>query len=308
MKEEERNVQSDTAGAQVPREPLFDDDFLGKVSRLKLAIAKKSISSYQGRRRSAMKGSSAEFSDFREYIPGDDIRRIDWNVYARLDKPYVREYMEEREAAVNIFLDLSGSMAFWGKDRLAMQLAGAMTVMSLSAQDRVCLHLMEGGKLTTVRLSGTKQSGRRALDLISKAEAAGRGEIWSAIRSVEYLPSGMSFLISDFMDEGFLDHAEEVLGYLSYRRQEVVLLQVMAKEELKIESSGSFCFEDAEEAFDPVSISLDDKTIKAYETECEAFCRQVKRAAAERSAKYFLCSTEDGFEKIIYENLRSIYQ
>ena len=104
---------------------MLDRKFYDTLSRLRLGMAHKSSMNMSGNRKSTQKGLSAEFSDFREYIPGDDLRRMDWNVYARLDKLYIREYMEEKEAVVSVLIDTSASMDYGAasKAELARDLA-----------------------------------------------------------------------------------------------------------------------------------------------------------------------------------------
>ena len=295
-----------TAGAE-EEEHIFNAAFFQKVSRLKLAITKKSALNYQGRRRSRLKGSSAEFSDFREYLQGDDIRRIDWNVFARLQKPYVREYLEEREGAVNIFLDLSASMGFWGKDLLARRLAGAMALIALSNLDRIGLHIISGQKMQSLQLTGGKGNVKRALLAVEQARAGHRGDLEKAVRSVSYLPRGESILISDFCEESFLENGERLCRYLRYRGQEVILLQITESEERRMKQSGTYRMEDSENAFDPVNITLDAKTMESYEKAYAGFMEDVERIARKAGGRYFACRVEDGFEKVITQELRAIY-
>lgn len=286
---------------------LFDEKFIGKVSRLKLAISKKTALSYQGRRRSALKGSSAEFSDYREYVPGDDIRRIDWNVYARLDRPFVREYMEERESAVNIFLDMSMSMSVDDKRLLAKKLAGALGLISLSNLDRLSFFVIYEGRVDNIRFAGGKNNIRRALDIIEGITPSGNADIISAVKSVPYLPHGLSVLISDFMDEKFLEQGDSLCKYLSYRGQEIVFLHVMSESELRPQLSGSYIFTDMENAYSPVRLTLDEKTFKSYENELGVFLSGVRKIARNGNAKYFLLDTAVSFDQMIFYDLRSIY-
>ena len=93
---------------------MFNSEFYDMLSRFCLAVNHKSSLNMSGNRKSIQKGISAEFSDFREYMPGDDLRRLDWNVYARLDKMYIREYMEEKESVVSmLFQKYSGGWKVW---------------------------------------------------------------------------------------------------------------------------------------------------------------------------------------------------
>ena len=109
----------------------LDAAFFDKISRLRLAMGHRASMNLTGNRKSTQKGSSNEFSDFREYMPGDDIRHIDWNAYGRLDRLYVKEYMEEKEAVVSILIDTSASMEYGRrrKSALACMLAAAFAYM-----------------------------------------------------------------------------------------------------------------------------------------------------------------------------------
>ena len=118
---------------------MLKADFFDRLSRLQLKMSHKSSMNLSGSRKSVQKGLSAEFSDFREYMPGDDLRRMDWNAYARLDKLYIREYMEEKEAIVSVLLDTSASMDYGtpSKAELAVDLAAVAGFLALNNTDRL---------------------------------------------------------------------------------------------------------------------------------------------------------------------------
>ncbi len=288
-------------------ETLFDEEFMKKIAGLKVMIRKKSLLPGQGRRKSSQKGISAEFADFREYLPGDDIRKIDWNVYARLDKPYIRRYTEERESAVNIFLDLSGSMGFWGKDVLAKRLAGAISVVTLAGQDRVALHIIAGEKVTSLRLRNSSQGIQRVLSLLTQTETGGRSDLHGAISHMPHMLPGLCVIISDFMEESFLQQGDLLCRQLALRGQEVVLLQVLAKEELSVEETGTYEMVDAEGAEEPVLISLDERTVQGYDRELKAFLKEVENTAKKNNAACYRCSTDEGIDEILLGKMRGIW-
>ena len=96
---------------------IFDESTLRKLNQLTLAASRVRAGMIKGERRSTKRGTSIEFADYRNYTPGDDLRRLDWNVYARLDRPFIKLLEEEEDLAVHILLDLSGSMA-WGEGEI----------------------------------------------------------------------------------------------------------------------------------------------------------------------------------------------
>src|SRR5512137_563064 len=108
--------------------PLFDEQFLRKLERLALLSRRVSAGQMQGERRSPKRGQSVEFSDFRPYVTGDDFRRIDWNAYARLERFFIKLFVEEEDLTVHILIDNSRSMD-WGKPNkleYAIQVGGAL--------------------------------------------------------------------------------------------------------------------------------------------------------------------------------------
>lgn len=157
--------------------------FFDRLSRLRLAMGYKSLMNMAGNRKSMQKGSSTEFSDFREYMPGDDIRRIDWNAYGRLDRLYVKEYMEEKEAVVSILIDTSASMDYGVKKKgeLACMLAAALAYMGLNNMDRMVLYDMQNMQQPFMAGSG-KKSLPMLTGFLSRLSFEERVDIEEAVR------------------------------------------------------------------------------------------------------------------------------
>ncbi|RPI48257.1 MAG: DUF58 domain-containing protein, partial [Chloroflexi bacterium] len=119
--------------------PLFDEAFLRKLERLAVLSRRAMAGQMQGERRSPKRGQSVEFADFRPYAPGDDFRRIDWNAYARLERFFLKLFVEEQDLTVHLLVDTSLSMD-WGepnKLRFALRAAGALGYVALAGLDRV---------------------------------------------------------------------------------------------------------------------------------------------------------------------------
>ena len=112
---------------------IFTKEYIAKLERLSIGLTERlGAVGHSG----SAKGSSLEFSDFREYIPGDDLRRVDWNGYGRFDKLYLKLFLEEKQAAVNLFLDTSKSMDFGGKIVMAKALAASLAYIAAGGGDR----------------------------------------------------------------------------------------------------------------------------------------------------------------------------
>jgi len=289
----------------------LDATFFDKLSQLRLAMGHRTSMNLTGNRKSMQKGSSMEFSDFREYMPGDDIRRIDWNAYGRLDRLYVKEYMEEKEAVVSILLDTSASMDYGAqkKSTLACLLAAAFAYLGLNNMDRVMLYDMQkmqqpfmagGGKRALPRL--VEWLGQRSFD--QKVDVA------EAVRQLPMKGPGVTIIISDFLQESFLDEAQEamtrLLRLLDYRRQRSVLLHVLAGEELSVALTGTRNLIDMEE-LSTLRLTLDAASIRVYEKALRQFLSQLERACAKNGAFYTLCSTEKDIYQLIFQDLRMLY-
>ena len=202
---------------------IFDQDFFEKLNQLAIAMNTKMTHGMGGGRKSNAKGTSVEFSDYREYIPGDDIRRIDWGAYGRLDKLYIKRFMEEKEGIFQIFIDTSKSMDFGEpkKSRTALQLSGALAYLVLNNLDRVYVSEMQETNLT----QGKGRAGRQAFQAImrdlERIEFDGGTNLNQAIMKRQYHGSGVTIIISDFLDRQGI---EEAVKYLTYKKQQIILI------------------------------------------------------------------------------------
>ena len=289
----------------------LDAAFYDTLSRLRLSMGHKSSMNLSGNRKSVQKGSSTEFSDFREYMPGDDIRRIDWNAYGRLDRFYVKEYMEEKEAVVSILLDTSASMDY-GKNKksdMAAMLAAAMSYLGLNNMDRVLVYDIQRMDDPFVA-NGGKRAFPRLTDWLEQRTFDGRADITEAVRRLPAKGPGVTIIISDFLQEGFVDQdddaTQQLLRFLEYRRQKAVLLHVLAGEELNVELTGTRNLIDMEEK-STLRLTLDTASIRIYEKALQEFTSKLKRECAKRGAAYALCSTETDFHKLLFQDLRMLY-
>ena len=289
----------------------LDAAFFDTLSRLRLSMGHKSSMNMSGNRKSVQKGSSTEFSDFREYMPGDDIRRIDWNAYGRLDRLYVKEYMEEKEAVVSVLLDTSASMDYGEKKKsnLACMLAAAMAYLGLNNMDRVLVYDMQKMESPFVA-NGGKRAFPRLADWLEQRDFSGSADIAEAVKRLPAKGPGMTIIISDFLQEEFVDQDGEVavrlLRFLDYRRQKAVFLHVLAGEELNVDLTGTRNLIDMEEK-STLRLTLDDASIRVYERTLQEFTSRLERECARVGAVYAVCSTETDFQKLIFQDLRMLY-
>lgn len=290
---------------------MLDAAFFDRLSRLRLAMGHRTSMNLTGNRKSTQKGSSMEFSDFREYMPGDDIRRIDWNAYGRLDRLYVKEYMEEKEAVVSILIDTSASMEYGveKKSELACKLAAAFSYMGLNNMDRVVLYDMRRMHLSFVAEGGKKALPRLA-DWLEQRSFEGTADIARAALELPVKGPGVTILVSDFLQEAFLDQEQEtlrrLLRFLNYRKQKTVLLHVLAGEELSVELTGTRNLIDMED-LSTLRLTLDAGSIRTYERALQEFLGSLCQECAKAGAFHAVCSTKTDIYRLIFQDLRVLY-
>lgn len=290
---------------------VLDAAFFERLSRLRLAMGYRTTRNLTGNRKSIQKGSSMEFSDFREYMPGDDIRRIDWNAYGRLDRLYVKEYMEEKEAVVSVLIDTSASMDYGmrKKSELACMLAAAFSYMGLNDWDRVMLYDMRKMHLPFVA-EGGKRALPRLTSWLGQCSFEGTVEVEKAVEKLPAKGPGVTVLISDFLQEAFLDQKQEalqrLLRFLNYRKQKIIFLHVLAGEEILVELTGTRNFIDMEDQ-STLRLTLEAGSIRMYEKALKEFSDRMRRECMGAGAFYAVCNTMTDIYQLIFQDLRMLY-
>ena len=266
-----------------------------------------------GRHRSPRKGFSVEFAEHRQYVPGDDIRNIDWRVLARKDRYYVKQYMEETNLRATILLDCSGSMAYTGgaaaafegralsKFDYARYLAAALSYLLVGQQDGVGLVTFDSRIRDFLPAKAMASQVRHILDRIDAAEPGGETALSDIFNEVaERIPHrGVVIILSDFFD----DTAEliKALHHFTFRKHELILLHVMAEEELRFPFNSFAHFKDLES---PIELQLDPKTIRPlYLERIDAFVKALKDGSGRMQADYVPINTREPFEKSLADYL-----
>lgn len=281
---------------------LFDMGFFSKLNHLKLAMHIRLDKGLSGGRKSSAKGSSVEFSDFREYLPGDDIRRIDWNVYGRLDKLYVKQFMEEKEAFYHIFLDTSASMDFGEQKKsvMALRLAAVFAWLVLKQLDRVEILTLRDGRLGKTSPVAGRESFQRLLKELEQVTFTGTTRINEAVRRSSFWGRGICIVISDFLDP---EGVEEAIRYLTFKKQEILLIQVLAREELHFEEEGTLALEDMETG-EQVRVTVTRQTVKAYEDALEVHNQSLQKLAKRYGCAWQQVTADEDLEKVVFHTLK----
>lgn len=270
---------------------MLTDTFLSRLDTLGLAMRGRAQGGAGGSRRSRQTGSSAEFSDYREYIPGDDIRRLDWNAYARFDKLFLKLFMEEQESAVTVLLDASASMA--AKWEAARSAAEAVGYLALTGGDRLSVHVLKNGRaLRSPQLAGRAAFPRLTGFLDTCAPDGTEGTLTEAVKRTEGLRKGLCFLITDGYTE---DALKEALDYLRYLKQETAVIQALSGEELRPELEGALRLTDSESG-EKLDLLADRSALDAYHDALEDFLKQIGENCASREVPYMLLDGSESFE------------
>ena len=216
----------------------FTSEYMENLKKMTLQL-KTETTAGGGRRKSRAKGQSVEFSDFRTYVAGDSIKNIDWKSYGRLDKLFIKLFMEERQANVNLIPDTSGSMGFGDKKLQAQLLCACLTYMFMLNMDRINIYPLNTAPLTD--LTSPSRIGQ-AVDYLDRLEFAGGGSLIQQIRPLA-LRQGTCIIISDFFTD---DNKTELFKLLAYKKQRIHAVTLLDKTELAPESGEDVTLEDSE--------------------------------------------------------------
>jgi uncharacterized protein (DUF58 family) len=223
-------IQAPASGREADR--LFDETFLRRLEQLELASRRLTAGRTKGERRSVRRGQSVEFADYRNYASGDDLRQLDWNVYARLERLFIKLFVEEEDVTVHVLVDASRSMDFGAPNKLdfARRSAAALAYIGLANLDRVSLAFLGDGKATVARAVRGKGRVFEAFAFLAQPIDARLTGLAAAARDYagRLRGRGPLLLISDLMDPGYLDALRDLAG----TRCQLSVLHVLAPEEL----------------------------------------------------------------------------
>jgi len=279
--------------------PLIDSTFLGLLDTLDLYVHRLQRGRYSGARRSAEYGSSPEFADYRDYVPGDDLRRIDWNLAGRFDKYYIKRFTDEKQGRNCVYLDVSMSMGHeTRKKQLALQMAAILGYLSVSNMDCVSFRLMKGSKCIPLyeNVIG-RESLMHAFNALEKVEFSGETDIGAAIASDPAIGSGdgVSYIVSDLLtDSDWRGAVDRLLG-----KRETAIVQILSASELKPEESGTFCFRDSERMNEKLQLEVDRSALLAYQKAVEEYLTGNREFCARRGISYVMLRTDEQLEEAL---------
>ena len=282
---------------------FLDEDFLRKLERLKIVAQKGIKGPAKGEHKSWRSGTSLEFLDYRKYQVGDDFRYVDWNVYGRLDRLFLKLFRAEEDLSIHIILDMSRSMGSGNppKEIYAKKVAAGLGYIGLANLDRV------GVTSFTDSLgdSQSPQRGRQVYQSILKYLLAlkpeGRTDFSSCLS--EYASAckqpGIAIILSDLLDTKGI---EKGLEALRYRKFDITLIQVLDREELFPSSSGYLLLNEVE-THETKKITLDGALLAIYREKMRDFLDRIKDYCMGNGTDYYLSDTSIPFEDFLLDYL-----
>lgn len=283
---------------------LLAPDFLARLEQLELVSRKIFRGKMKGERLSKRKGQSVEFADYRNYVVGDDLRFLDWNLYARLDKLFLRLYQEEEDLHVYLLIDNSLSMDFGtpSKLRFATQVAAALGFVGLVNMDRVVVEAFNDRPAQSLPAQRGRKSLWRLLEFLGKLEPAGPSDLTKAMKafSMRCAGNGVVILLSDFMDK---NGYEDALRYLIARRLDIYVLQVLAPEEVNPNVAGDLKLVDVEDG-DAAEITVSRPLLERYQKNLDAFRGGLHDFCTRRGIACIQVTSDTPFEGLVLNYLR----
>lgn len=284
--------------------PLLSPELLGRLERLELVSRKIFRGRLKGERRSTRKGQSVEFADFRNYVPGDDLRFIDWNLYARLDKMFLKLFQEEEDLHFHALLDASESMNFGNPTKLhfAKQLAAALGFVGLCRADRVKLQTLSPAGLPAMPALRGRASLWRMLAQLQSIEPGQNVSLVEGIRNfcLRNTGKGIVVLITDLMEKGGYEAA---LRLLVAQQMDIYLIQVLSPEELEPELAGDLKLVDCEDG-NATEISVSRPLLDRYRRTLASFTEGARDFCARRGITYLLANSTTSVDLLVANYLR----
>ncbi|HSZ82048.1 MAG TPA: DUF58 domain-containing protein [Polyangia bacterium] len=294
------------ARAGAPR-GRFDETFLRRLESLRVVTKRASLGQLRAERRSRRVGAGIEFADHRDYVAGDDLRTLDWNLYGRMERLLVRLFEEDEDLAIDVLVDASASMGLGAPTKLdlALQIGAALAYVGLANLDRVAVTVVGETLGEGLPPARGKSNVLPLLRFLDGVEARGRTALATAARELlarrRRHRRGLVVLISDFYDPA--GH-REALDLLRYGRLEIVVIQVSAPEEAHPPLRGDVTVRDVETG-EERDVTISPRALAAYERRHAALVRGLDAFCRERGVPSFAVTSDEAFDAVVLRVFRA---
>lgn len=287
---------------------FLNDNFFSRLETLALNLQTHLSGYFGGKHLVKSYGQTVEFADFRNYQLGDDIRRIDWNLFARFKKYFLKLFTDERQMHIQIFLDCSASMGHnQKKAEYAIGVAAALGYLAVHNMDKVSINLIKEGTIENpFGMIVGKNRFFGAIGELEKIKFEGEVDFGEAIQKAQNVGrnDGLTIIISDLFTESDWHKA---VSYLLHKNRQVLIVQVLSDEELNPGYSGRVDFIDCETkvAEDPrnIRVKLSKSLFDNYYEALRQYDEEIRQFCASRGVDFFSVNTEIPLEKTIFEDL-----
>ena len=293
------------------KDSYLNDEFFSRLEALAFNLRKDLGGFFGGKHLVSTYGQTVEFADYREYMLGDDIRRIDWNLYSRFEKYFIKLFTDERQMHTQIFLDCSASMGKADPDKAnyAVAMAAALGFLSVHNMDKVSFKLIRGDRAEDpFGLLVGKRAFFRAVSELENLTFTGDSDIGTAVTSCETgTRDGLTVIISDFFTDS---DWRKAVNFLKYKSRQVLLVQVMTREELDPTYNGHVSLIDSES-----EDMMDDRNMKmrinrgmlsAYGEAMKDFQNEIAHFCASRDVGFMSVNTQEPIERVLFGELLKV--
>jgi hypothetical protein len=291
---------------------IIDDKFISRLESITLSMKLPMNGFFGGNHKTKLYGSSVEFADFREYNFGDDIRRIDWNLFSRFEKYFIKQYVDERQMHNQIFLDCSASMFSGNPDKAyyALKVVAALGFLSVSCMDKTTYRLMYGeNSLDLCGLVVGKEAYYNAMSALENTDFKGTVDINKAIINTQNIgkSDGMTIIVSDFLTE---NDWKTAIDYLVYNKRQVMLIQVLSPEEIDPVYNGRVVFMDSEMEHPldnrNMKMRINRASLEVYRQALNDYIDEIRTFCSKRGVDFITTNCNEKIEKFIFKRLQEM--
>ncbi len=284
---------------------IIDDQFLEQIELLQLSIHDIIQGRFGGNHKTKSYGFSVEFADYREYIPGDDVNKIDWSVFARTDNLFLKLFLDERQLHTKIYIDASASMGYFSKGIRALELAASLAYLSIKYMDKVSIYYVQENQLYGIMENVVgKDSYLNYINKLNKVEFKGESNLLEAIlKSNVGYGDGNSIIISDFLTDLPYEYS---IDHLREKRRDVLCLQVLSQEELNPSKRGRVILYDSENNERYYKNNITQNVLDAYQEAVKYVTNRIKNYCEIRDAKYLLIPVDRSLQDVFFKDFMSM--
>lgn len=291
------------------KQRLFDEKTQRKLQQITLMASRVRAGAIKGERRSKKRGTSIEFADYRNYTQGDDLRRLDWNIYARTERPYIKLLEDEEDLAVHLIIDVSASMDYpedpeHNKLMYAQRLIAALAYVSLTSNDRTTITAVSSSGQRFFGPARGRAQGVPMMNFVADLQAKGITDLNPVLKdyALRSKRPGLCLIATDmFSPGGYVEGLNVLLG----KGYEVGVLHILAPEEISPPLAGDLRLIDMESG-EVQEVTIDSDMRALYERRLAAWREDIRAECARKGVHYVSVETSTPWERLILYELRRL--